>query len=1057
MVHRCQAGLLQPAALSVIARPIFGGRIIDKQIPRNRLWFRCESVAKLAAWTLVAACLAISCQTAAGQTPRLGIIAKGQPGAEALADLLTARLSPEDSIELVERNDMQAVVREVNMATLLGADAHQRRLKLGQQIRADFLAWLSVVDARAADGKPGPAAYVRLIISDCAYGARLRIEYFPFETAAIQEICDHCARVIRQSLRHFDQGIRYLIGVPSFVSRNLTREHDSFQEAYASLVQAALLQTPGVAVLELVEARAIADELQRRGGERESAAVPLFIRGEFETNGQGRDVSVRLCIEVRSGDAESRTIERQMPLPEAPDFLRSEVVDQILPLATAKRRALSRNEQIRWIAERAETFSRLGSLQQAIALRETALLLDPDDAGQRLALLAECHQHYLSGRWEAPVRVELRNEPQEVLRRRLQEVHLDWWERRMRHVEYLLHHRQVNPREAGYLIASTTDYWLHVRRVRHGVFQLSPCPDDQPRAEAFFWRTAPMIPGLDYNVARGVIRRGFEHHFKSREPHDEDWQPAEQNGDWLAVTGRSLVEFRHAKPREGELDSAILDQLYRLLTEVAPRDAFTGGLFPVREGRSESARRFYQRLIESGHPGAVLSGRYSLLKWGVFFDDDPDRRPARLGEARSLIQEIQKLPPSDLASGFLGGTRGFARKLENRMKGIPDWTPPRVVRPEANGNDRNRHHRLSFERLPHVTASWSHLINCSNRFDLVWSDRSVCVVTGDGNVQTVYQPRKVHRDAPDVLQCQWDGRFIWVATNDAGRILALEPDGTLAAEFDAAAGLPPSSYYGSRYGALYPPLQIHAIAPGRLLAAGRFGSTNGRGWFAELVAGNAEPRVHVFHKQTKLPRSGKDQTDDPEFIAPISALIEWPGVEGGERRLLAVRAGDQGLGSDRPPLLVTLPTLDVSLAPVPFHVPGLNAYRHYQRLRILKNGQVLEAVPAGIVSFPMATGQSPYGSRRLMFRTRGPCRHPHLLGYRGEVLYAGREWYRIDPSTMQVEPLTDGSLPSDLDFKHYAVSAHFGLVAWNQDEPLHRVRLVGGPLGKDERGSEARP
>ncbi|MBC8868688.1 MAG: hypothetical protein H8E44_04695 [Planctomycetes bacterium] len=67
--------------------------------------------------------------------------------------------------------------------------------------------------------------------------------------------------------------------------------------------------------------------------------------------------------------------------------------------------------------------------------------------------------------------------------------------------------------------------------------------------------------------------------------------------------------------------------------------------------------------------------------------------------------------------------------------------------------------------------------------------------------------------------------------------------------------------------------------------------------------------------------------------------------------------------------------------------------------------------------------------------------YTHLLQYEGDLLYAGREWYRIVPSSLQTQSLTDGPLPSDLDFEHYADSACFGLVAWNQGEPLHRVHL----------------
>jgi hypothetical protein len=516
---------------------------------------------------------AIAPGAAAAETRRLGICATGQPAEESLSELLTVDLSQDESIELVERDQIRAIRRELRSAAPLGANGHQSRLRLGRQLNADFLAWLSVVDTRV-DGRPTQSAkFLRLIVSDCVYGARLRIEYFPFESDHLPETRDKCAAVIRKTLADFSGDVHCLVTVPPFVSRNLTRRHDSLQDAYAILLQMAMLQIPGVAVLEVDEARSIRDELLLAGREIEAPAVPLFIQGEFETTGQAPDCGVRLLIQVLSGDTAQNAIEERMPLGEAPDFLRSRAAGRVLPLGAESLRAPSREQQRRWIAERAELFSRLGSVDQAIALQETALLLEPDDAEQRLALLDECHRRYLTGDWETSLRAQLKNEPKESVDQRIRDAHRGLWERRMQHVEYLLRNRQVNPREAGYLIASTTDYWLRPRQRSYRVFSRSPGLEDQPLAQAFFWRTVPLIAELDYDVARGVVRRGFEEYYDHINLKDIDWEPAEQNSRWITATGKSLLKFRYADEPNGEMDPRVLEQLYRLLTEVAPRDA----------------------------------------------------------------------------------------------------------------------------------------------------------------------------------------------------------------------------------------------------------------------------------------------------------------------------------------------------------------------------------------------------------------------------------------------------------------------------------------------------
>ncbi len=52
-----------------------------------------------------------------------------------LSDLLTAELSRK-SIELVEREQLDAVAKEIELAKLLGADAAAQRLKVGQLVKA---------------------------------------------------------------------------------------------------------------------------------------------------------------------------------------------------------------------------------------------------------------------------------------------------------------------------------------------------------------------------------------------------------------------------------------------------------------------------------------------------------------------------------------------------------------------------------------------------------------------------------------------------------------------------------------------------------------------------------------------------------------------------------------------------------------------------------------------------------------------------------------------------------------------------------------------------------
>jgi hypothetical protein len=981
---------------------------------------------------------------AVGDEPnRLGICAANNPIAESLAELLTIELSQDDSVELVERDRMRAIRSELHWATVLGAGAHQDRLELGRLVDADFLVWLTVVDSAAEGNETQVGRFVRLVISDCVYGARLRVEYAPLDSGELAEMCNQFAAVIRTTLGSLSRDVRCLVTVPPFPSQNLTRTYDSLQDGYALLLQMALIEMPGVAVLEVDEARSIRDELLIAGREIEAPAIPLFVQGEYETTGQAPDREVRLRIQVLSGEDAPETIEERMPLEEAPEFLRSQVVETILPRVTKGLQGPSREQQRRWLARRAELFSRLGSDEQAIALQETALLLDPRDAEQRLALLDETHRHYMIRGWERSLRAELRDEPKEVIEQRIEDAYRDFWERRKQHVEYLLRNRLVNPREAGYLIASTTDYWRRPLLRNYGSRGSSQCLEDQPRAEEFLWRMVPLIARLDHGVARGVVRRGFEEYYDHVTLQERDWIPGEQDSRWVTATARSLMKFRFALEPRGDLDPNTLEQLYRLLTEVAPRGTLPSSTLATdlyfAGHYSDHAYEFHWRLSCSGHPGAEAFGKIGLLRFAVFSKTPAHLDPAKIPDTATLIRDIQKLPPSLATNIGAASVEGYAMRLRGEIVDAPPR--PKAPAPEPSGPQANRRHRVSFKPLPHATASWSQLINCSDRFDLMWSDEAVHVMPQGKEARTIYTAKRFNMVVPGVLQCRWDGRYIWVTTNREPRIVALAPDGTQVAKFGRAEGLPPVNLYSRDN--LYPPLLVHDIGPGRLLAVGRFGQfgRNARGWFAELVADLDDPRVHVFHKLTKRPRSGLKEADDPEFIAPISALIEWPGSRVEDRRVLAVRAPDRGLGYDRPPLVIALPSLETSLANVPFRTPGGKVYRGDVPLRILENDQVLDAMDDGIYAFHMSRGWSVFVPRRVLLRTKVLSRNSHLLRYQDDLLYAGRQWYRINPSSLRIESLTDGPLPEALDFEHYAVSTSFGLVAWNQDEPLHRVHL----------------
>ena len=94
-----------------------------------------------------------------------------------LGDLVTAELSKEKDLELVDREQLDAVTKELQLAAALESQAAATRLKMGQLVKADALLLLCI-----GNGQKGRV--LKVVVSKCLYGARLRIEYLPYRSGA---------------------------------------------------------------------------------------------------------------------------------------------------------------------------------------------------------------------------------------------------------------------------------------------------------------------------------------------------------------------------------------------------------------------------------------------------------------------------------------------------------------------------------------------------------------------------------------------------------------------------------------------------------------------------------------------------------------------------------------------------------------------------------------------------------------------------------------------------------------------------------------------------------
>ena len=158
---------------------------------------------------------------------------------------------------------------------MLGADQVENRRQAGVLLKADMLVLLSLEEAKSK--KPT----VKIVISDCSNGARLRIGWIPFNKDELENSCRDLTKIVHNTLKRFKDGVKQIVGVSHLVSRNLVHDYDHLQAGYAYLLQNALSSSPGVAVIEVEEARSIRHESELAGDIKSGRVVPLFVEGEF--------------------------------------------------------------------------------------------------------------------------------------------------------------------------------------------------------------------------------------------------------------------------------------------------------------------------------------------------------------------------------------------------------------------------------------------------------------------------------------------------------------------------------------------------------------------------------------------------------------------------------------------------------------------------------------------------------------------------------------------------------------------------------------------------------
>ncbi len=290
--------------------------------------------------------------------------------------LLEEKLSQGQQWVVLDRQHIQKVIQEHSLIAKLGSPTAQERRDLGKLLNADVLL--------IGNFNEQPQPHLDLTLTETQWGYTLGHFYIPQTLPGKQEILSIVPE-LDLTLAKLVSPQRLVCAVPAFTNRDLTRQYDHLQNAYARMLESLLLQMPGVIVVETAEARAIAQEMMLSGRERIDRDMPLYVLGEFRYDANTAAVVPYVEIALYRGDEMIAQERRENVTPEGtPEFLRGGLIKMFDSLTGKHSSGLEPGAEAAILVNRARTLFSVGQYKEAAQLMEASFLLQPDQFELRL-------------------------------------------------------------------------------------------------------------------------------------------------------------------------------------------------------------------------------------------------------------------------------------------------------------------------------------------------------------------------------------------------------------------------------------------------------------------------------------------------------------------------------------------------------------------------------------------------------------------------------------------------------------------------------------------------
>ena len=312
---------------------------------------------------------------------RWAIIATPEVEQSGMADLLTAKLSRIEGMELVERALVGKVLaeRKISASVLASAEAS---IQLGRLLAADAF----LVVERVPKLTP-PAC--RLQVIETRTGTALGMEFLAEES--LKEDVAPVARLVRASAAKLGVPVekRHYVGLLSFRSEEPGRTLDGVAEALGMLLVNDLAASPGIVVLDREHLDALQKEEGLTGVELQLRTSALLVEGAIRRLPEGGRLAVVVLLRPLAG-GEPRKVAASVPEGDIAEGRRLlvEAVGKAIGEVRPQPGTAALEEEAAVFLGRVRCLTSRNDTREAVRAAEAALALHPSQEARLAAAAA---------------------------------------------------------------------------------------------------------------------------------------------------------------------------------------------------------------------------------------------------------------------------------------------------------------------------------------------------------------------------------------------------------------------------------------------------------------------------------------------------------------------------------------------------------------------------------------------------------------------------------------------------------------------------------------------